>query len=90
MATIKLNHQLVRALMTKAFMRPIDLAARMKKSKQMTNYIIHRGGMQYAKDLAKIFKCDRLDLLTRPEIRMRLPKGKRMKGSMVSKAGKQS
>lgn len=86
MALIKLNHQLVRTLMTKAFMRPIDLAARMKKSKQMTNYIIHRGGMQYARDLAKIFKCDRLDLLTRPEIRLRLPKGKRMKGNRISKS----
>ena len=90
MASIKLNHQLVKDLMAKRFMRAVDLSKRLKKSPQMTNYIIHRGGMQYAKDLAKIFKCDRLDLLTRPEIRMRLPKGKRMKGSMVSKAGKQS
>ena len=84
MALIKLNHQLVRALMTKAFMRPIDLAERMKKSKQMTSYIIHRGGMQYATALAKIFKCDRLELLTRPTLR--LPRGKRMKGNRVYKS----
>ncbi len=86
MALIKLNHKIVKALMTKAFMRPIDLAKRLKKSKQITNYIIHRGGMQYATGLAKIFKCSRFDLLIRPEVRVRLPRGKRMNGNRVSKS----
>ncbi len=63
MALIKLNNALVISLMAKHFMRPADLAIALGKTKQMTNYIIHRGGMQYATRLAEIFNCKRTDLL---------------------------
>ena len=75
--------------MAKKLMRSVDLARRMKKSPQMAYYIIHRGGMKYAALLAKIFKCERTDLLVsvpRPMPVLRLPKDKRMKGNMVSKS----
>ena len=86
MAEIKLNHQLVRSLMTELFMDNGDLAKRMKVSKQMASYIIRRGGRKYARPLAKVFHCDWQELLLTAHTIMKLPKGKRMKGSRVSKS----
>jgi hypothetical protein len=85
MSFIKLNHNLLRTLMKKSLLRPVDLAKRMRIQRQMVNYIIHHGGVKYANDLAAIFNCKRSDLLVHEERRVRVPRGMTVVNGKVRK-----
>jgi hypothetical protein len=63
MSLLKLNHNLVKSIMARMKMRPIDLAYKLRVDRQRVNYIIHHGGFSFADDLAKVFRCRRDDLL---------------------------
>jgi hypothetical protein len=63
MASIKLNHKAIQKEMIRSGFRPVDIAKRLKVSRQMANYILHKGGVLYAGRLARIFKCDRDSLI---------------------------
>ena len=62
-----LNHSLVRSLMEKSLIRPVDLARKMRVTRQLVNYIMCHGGVKYARDLADIFDVTRSDLLVKSE-----------------------
>lgn len=63
MASIKLNHKKIQQKMKQAGLRPVDLMGKLKVSRQMVNYILHKGGVSYVGRLARIFKCPYTDLL---------------------------
>jgi len=63
MALVKLNHGLVGELLARKFIRPTDMAKKLGVSKQMGNYILHTGGLKYARKLAKILGCEVNSLL---------------------------
>uniref|UniRef100_A0A6M3IXQ7 Uncharacterized protein n=1 Tax=viral metagenome TaxID=1070528 RepID=A0A6M3IXQ7_9ZZZZ len=63
MAHTKLNHEKVRELMSRNFMRPADLAKKIGKDRQTVNYILYWGGAKYAEQLARIFGCKKTELL---------------------------
>lgn len=67
MALIKLNHALVRKLMEKSLIRPIELARMMRISRQQVHYLMYRGGVKHARDLAEIFDVKRSDLLVKSD-----------------------
>jgi hypothetical protein len=63
MALIRLDHDRVNALMREARLRPVDLGDMLKLSRQMANFILHKGGTKYAGKLARIFGCTEKELL---------------------------
>ncbi len=60
---IRLNHKIVQQKMDEHLLRPIDLAGKLGVASQMANFILHKGGLQYAPELAKIFDCRVAELL---------------------------
>lgn len=72
MAFTKLNHERLQKEMKRTGLRAIDLARLLCVSRQMMNYIIHKGGKKYAPYLARIFGRKTEDMIV-PE-RLRTPK----------------
>ena len=60
---IRLDHDKIKSLMETNGIRPIDVAKRLRISRQLANYILHVGGVKWASRLANIFKITRNDLI---------------------------
>lgn len=60
---IRLDHDKLISLMETNGVRPIDIAKRLRISRQLANYILHVGGVKWASKLANIFNLTRNDLI---------------------------
>jgi DNA-binding Xre family transcriptional regulator len=65
MAYMKLNHKIVKIKMNKKNIRSTDLANKLGISRQLMHYILHIGGVKYAKKLSIHLGCKEKDLLIR-------------------------
>lgn len=74
---IKLNHKAIAKLMLEKCLRPRDIMMALGVSKQVTNYILHHGGVSKAKRLSAILGCELRDILMVAERKER-PRKKRM------------
>jgi hypothetical protein len=88
MALIKLNHEKIRDLMACTATRPADLAKSLEFSRQLTHYILHKGGRKHARAIADFFKCKEADLLETWEPRVKTPKRFQVKNKKARKVSK--